>query len=74
MTRIIATALVAAAAFTGTAQAMVSPTVVESQISIYAPNADLDGVSNAKLNTLLSIVHSGDTESEKRSKIRALVN
>lgn len=73
MTRIIATALVAAAAFTGTANAMVSPTTVESQISVYAPNADLAGASDTTLNTLLSVLHSGDTESEKRLKIRAIL-
>ena len=74
MKRIIATALVAAAAFTGTAQAMVSPTAVEGQISTFAPNADLTGYSDAQLNALLTIVHGGDSESEKRNQIRAIVN
>lgn len=74
MTRIFATALVAAAALAGTANAMVNASVVETQISAYAPNADLSGMSDAELNALLSIIHGGDNESEKRSKVRAALN
>lgn len=74
MTRIIATTLVAAAAFTGTANAMVNNAVLESQVSVSAPNADLSGLITAEAAALLSIIHGGDTESEKRSAVRAIVN
>ncbi|KUF09496.1 hypothetical protein [Pseudoponticoccus marisrubri] len=75
MNRIIAAALVASAAFAGTAQAMVNTIdAVRHEVQTYAPGADLDGLSSAQVAALQSIIHGGDTESEKRTKIRNIVN
>ena len=61
---------VAALAFTAvSASAMVDTAVIQQ----YAPNADVSTLSDAEVNTILSIIHSGDSESEKRATIQALV-
>ncbi len=65
-TLITATAL-ALTAFS--ASAMVDTSAIEQ----YAPNADISALTEAEVNTILSIVHSGDSESEKRAVIQALV-
>ena len=64
--------LLTAAALTLTAfsaSAMVDTTAIQQ----YAPNADVSALSDAEVNTILSIIHSGDSESEKRATIQALV-
>jgi hypothetical protein len=64
--------LLTAAALTLTAvsaSAMVDTAVIQQ----YAPNADVSTLSDAEVNTILSIIHSGDSESEKRATIQALV-
>ncbi|MDA7423174.1 hypothetical protein [Thalassococcus lentus] len=73
MKRTIATALVAVAALTGAANAMTSDARL-AQIQAYAPNADVQSLTNAEIGTLLSVIHSGDTESEKRGFVQAFVN
>ena len=51
------------------ASAMVDTTAIQQ----YAPNADVSTLSDAEVNTILSIIQSGDSESEKRATIQALV-
>jgi hypothetical protein len=51
----------------------VSP-VLESEVRQYAADADLSSLSNADLNILASLVHSGDNEGEKRAAVRAFLN
>ena len=46
---------------------------VTSEIDTYAPNVDVSTLSDAELNTILSVIHSGDSASEKRAVIQALV-
>jgi precorrin-4 methylase len=65
-TLIAATALVLTAV---SASAMVDT----SQIQQYAPNADVSAISEADLNTILSVIHSGDSSSEKSARIQALL-
>ena len=73
MKRTIATALVAFTALTGAASAMVDPGSLQNEVRIYAPNADVSNLTTAEVNQLLSIIHGGSTESEKRSAVRAIV-
>jgi hypothetical protein len=44
-----------------------------SAIEQYAPNADISVLTEAEVNTLLSVIHSGDSEGEKRATVQALV-
>ena len=46
---------------------------VTAEIGTYAPNVDVQSLSNAELNTILSVIHSDDSEGEKRAVIQALV-
>ncbi|WP_299786880.1 hypothetical protein [uncultured Marivita sp.] len=64
--------LLTAAALTLTAFSA-SAMVDASAIQQYAPNADISTLSDAEVNTILSIIHSGDSEGEKRATIQALV-
>ena len=75
MKTLIASAAVAVAALTGVASA--APVVTEAQLSaiqFYAPGADLSGLSASDVASLLSIIHSGDSESEIASTVRAALN
>ena len=65
-TLIAATALVLTAF---SASAMVDTSAIEQ----YAPNTDVSTLSDATVNTILSVIHSGDSEGEKRATIQALV-
>ena len=65
-TLITATAL-ALTAFSASAM------VDTSGIAQYAPNTDISALSKADVNTILSVIHSGDSEGEKRAVIQALV-
>ncbi|WP_299794306.1 hypothetical protein [uncultured Marivita sp.] len=67
MKTLITAAALALTAFS--ASAMVDTTAIQQ----YAPNADVSTLSDAEVNTILSIIHSGDSESEKRATIQALV-
>ena len=66
-TIIAVTALVASVA---SASAMTSPT---AEIERYVGAAEAATLSDAQVTAALQVVHSGDTESEKRAKLRALV-
>ena len=46
---------------------------VTAEIGTYAPNVDVQSLSNAELNSILSVIHSEDSEGEKRAVIQALV-
>ncbi|SHH58006.1 hypothetical protein [Marivita hallyeonensis] len=69
MKTLIATTALALTALAGAASASVDTTAIQS----YAPNADISQLSQAEVNTLLSVIHSGDSESEKRATVQALL-
>ncbi len=73
MTKYIATALIAFAGLTTAASAMIEPAGFERQIQSYAPNADLSTLTDLEIAQLVSIVHSGDSEGEKRNAVRAFL-
>jgi len=64
--------LIAATALALTAVSA-SAMVDSSPLDQYAPNVDVSTLSDAEVNIILSILHSGDSESEKRATIQALV-
>ena len=66
-TLIAATALALTAV---SASAMVDTSAIEQ----YAPNADLTTLTEAEQNLILSVIHSSDSEGEKRSLIWSLLN
>ena len=65
--------LITAAALTLTAFSA-SAMVDTSAIERYAPNADVSALTEAEVNTILSVIHSSDSEGEKRSLIWSLLN
>ena len=67
MKTLIASTALVLTAFSASAMVDTSP------ISQYAPNADVSALSDAEINTLLSVIHSGDSEGEKRALVQALV-
>jgi hypothetical protein len=67
MKTLITAAALAVTAFS--ASAMVDTSAIEQ----YAPNADISVLTEAEVNTLLSVIHSGDSEGEKRATVQALV-
>ncbi|WP_420587808.1 hypothetical protein [Marivita sp.] len=67
MKTLITAAALALTAFS--ASAMVDTSAIEQ----YAPNADISVLTEAEVNTLLSVIHSGDSEGEKRATVQALV-
>ncbi|MFA8385923.1 MAG: hypothetical protein ACEPO2_09895 [Pelagibaca sp.] len=64
--------LIAAAALALTAVSA-SAMVDTSAIEQYAPNADVAALTDAEVNIILSVIHSGDSEGEKRALVQALV-
>jgi hypothetical protein len=68
MKTLIAATALALTAFS--ASAMVDTSVIEQ----YAPNADVTALTEAKQNLILSVIHSSDSEGEKRSLIWSLLN
>ena len=50
-----------------------SAMVDTSAIGQYAPNTDVSTLTEAEVNTILSVIHSGDGEGEKRAQVQALV-
>ncbi|WP_292285707.1 hypothetical protein [Marivita sp.] len=49
-----------------------SAMVNTSEINKYAPNVDISTLSQAELNTIVSLLHSADSASEKRAVIYSL--
>ena len=70
MKKIVALAALAATVSTG-AFAMVGSSVDLTEIQRYAPNADVHSLSDREVGTLLSIIHSGDSEGEKGQFVRS---
>ena len=68
MKTLITAAALALTAFS--ASAMVDTSMIEQ----YAPNADVSSLTEAEVNTLLSAIHSSDSESEKRAFVKSLLN
>ncbi len=68
MKTLIAATALALTAFSASAM------VDTSGISQFAPNADVSTLSEADVNTILSVIHSGDSEGEKRATVQALLN
>ena len=73
MKTLIASALLATAAFTGTAQAMTSPQL-DPGVRFILPGADFSGLTDRQIHQINALIHSGDNRNETRQVIRALVN
>lgn len=73
MKTLIASALVATAAFAGTAQAMTTPEVAR-EAQFILPAADFSDLTAAEIRAINNVIHGGGTHSEKRAYIRALLN
>jgi hypothetical protein len=67
MKTLIATTALVLTAFS--ASAMIDTSAIEQ----YAPNADIAALTDAEVNTILSVIHSSDSEGEKRALVQALV-
>jgi hypothetical protein len=68
MKTLIAATALALTAFS--ASAMVDTSAVDQ----YVPNADVSSLTEAEQNLLVTIIHSGGSEGEKRSQIWSLLN
>ena len=68
MKTLITAAALALTAFS--ASAMVDTSAIEK----YVPNADVSALSYAEVNSILNVIHSSDSEGEKRSLIWSLLN
>ncbi len=64
--------LITAAALTLTAFSA-SAMVDTSMIQQYAPNADISALTDAEVNTLLSVIHSVESNGEKRALVQAII-
>ncbi len=67
MKTLIATTALVLTAFSASAM------VDTSAIKQYAPNVDVSTLTDAEVNTILSVIHSSDSEGEKRAIVQALV-
>ena len=45
---------------------------VTSDINTYAPNVDVSTLTEAEKNLIISVIHSGNSEGEKRALVQAL--
>lgn len=63
--------LIAAAALVLTTVAA-SAGVFESDLRRYAPNVDPSTLTKSQINVITMIIHSNDSPSEKRGKIKAI--
>lgn len=66
MKTLIATTALVFTAFTASAA------IDTSAIDRYAPNADVSALSDAEVNLILSVIHSGGSEAEKLALVKAL--
>ena len=73
MKTLIASALVATAALTGTAQAMTAPKI-DSDAKYILPGADFSGLTAAEVLAINNALNSGSSNGEKQAFIRALLN
>ncbi|MCC1495182.1 hypothetical protein, partial [Cognatishimia sp. F0-27] len=70
MTRIFTTALVALSTTAGVALAQDADMITDAertQIEAYAPNADVTMLSDQQIDSLIAVLNSGRSESEKRA-------
>ncbi len=71
MTKFTTAAALILATATGSAALAATPGQI-AEIERFA-NVDVDGLSNAEVNSLLNVIHSGDSISEKRALVQNLV-
>ena len=45
---------------------------VTSDINTYAPNVDVSTLTESEKNLIISVIHSGNSEGEKRALVQAL--
>ncbi|WP_375260017.1 hypothetical protein [Citreimonas sp.] len=75
MKRTIATALIAVATLGTATGAIAAPSQAQlNDIARYAPKADLTELSTREVNVLLSAIHSGDSENQKRLFVQSYIN
>jgi hypothetical protein len=67
MKTLITAAALALTAFS--ASAMVDTSMIQQ----YAPNADISALTDAEVNTLLSVIHSVESNGEKRALVQAII-
>ncbi|WP_323770824.1 hypothetical protein [Antarctobacter sp.] len=72
MKTLIASALIATAAFAGSAHAMTSPSV-DRDAQYIVPGADFSALSAAEVASINNIVHGDGSNGEKRSQIKAFL-
>ncbi len=74
MKRIIATATLAVVTLTGAAHATTVSMADLNAIRGYAPpQVDAEALSPSDVRVILNFIHSGDSEGEKRQKVRAFL-
>ncbi|MFZ7091716.1 hypothetical protein [Primorskyibacter sp. 2E233] len=73
MKRMIATAVLAIATTAGAAQAMTVNQADLNSIRNFAPQADLSNLTAQDVDVILSIIHSGDSEGDKSSRVKAWI-
>ncbi|ETX14900.1 hypothetical protein OCH239_21300 [Roseivivax halodurans JCM 10272] len=65
----LALALAAAAPAT----AMTTNGAAQTKIERYAPDVDVDALSNPQIASILNVIDSGDSHSDRRALVRSLV-
>ncbi|MCH2096654.1 MAG: hypothetical protein MK160_16325 [Rhodobacteraceae bacterium] len=73
MTKFFAISALALTAMTGAASAMTDGPAFADQVKQYAPSVDVSALTAADVNAALTIIHGGDSEGEKRTRINALL-
>ena len=73
MKKIIATALVAVATTAGAASAMTNAGALQSELNRFVPGVDVSTLTTAQVNSLLSIIHGGDSAGEMRAAVRSVL-
>ena len=72
MKTLIASALIATAALTGTAYATTSPSV-DRDAQYIVPGADFSNLSTADVHFINNIVHGNGSNGEKRAQIKSIL-
>ena len=73
MKKIIATSALALTTLAGAASAMTpQDSAVNDALRIYAPGVEASELTAADANLILSVVHSGDSEGDKRTVIQSI--
>jgi hypothetical protein len=75
MTRKFLTATAIAIAMAGSAAAAnAAGDLFQHELSVFAPGTDASGLSDAQVNALKLVIHSGAPDAKVRAEIRAIVN